>query len=423
MAADGAPGAVLELDAGIAAGRLECRKHAEGEADQRGEGETEAEYGAVHGDRAGARQAGRSEGHQRAHAEGRHDGAERAAEQREDQALGQQLADEPPVAGTQRGAERELAPALNASGEQQVGHVDAGDHQHQGHGGEEREERRLDAPGEVVPEGVDGECRAGSVGIDVELRQGPAQRVDLARGLIDADARLEPCHGAKVVSPGVLGEVVLHRGPQRRLRRQHVLEPPRHHADDDPRIAVEHDGAPDDRAIGAEAAAPERVAEDDDAGAAEAVLGGVEVAAQGRRHAEDVEVAGAHPLALEELRLGRAGHRRPPGPEHGDPVEGARALLELGVHAVGALLAPAGIVRLPDHGDAPGAKIRQRLEQDRVHGADRREGGRRAEPSGGVAQVGEHGLDRVLPAMAAHLLSPPGHAAHLEPRGPPGRLG
>ena len=67
-----------------------------------------------------------------------------AAGEAQEHALGQELADEPPAAGPQRGADRDLARARRGAGEQQVGDVGAGDEQHEADRAQQEEESRAD---------------------------------------------------------------------------------------------------------------------------------------------------------------------------------------------------------------------------------------------------------------------------------------
>ena len=134
-----------------------------------------------------------------------------------------------------------------------------------------------------------------------------------------AEAQSSYCSGAHISADGV----------------EHVLERRGHDADDrDSGSSSSVICASDDRRIAAEAPPPQRVAEDHD----------VRRRSADRRrrsksrpsagaHAEHAEVAGAHALAVEPLRLGRAGHRRLPGFMHRHRLERAAALGELAIRA------------------------------------------------------------------------------------------
>src|SRR5262249_52998983 len=114
------------------------------------------------------------------------------------------------------------------------------------------------------------------------------------------------------------------------------------------------------------------VAEDRDVRPVHAVVAGVEIAADGRRHAERTEVADRDTLAVESLRRSLAGHRRLPRFHHADRVEGVRAFDELAVVPEGDLEARAINHVIPDSDDAIGARIRERLEEDGIDGAEDR---------------------------------------------------
>ena len=90
------------------------------------------------------------------------------------------------------------------------------------------------------------------------------------------------------------------------------------HADDVERVAVEHDGPPDDRRIAAVLLLPERVAQHD-AGcrAAFAIVGRRQHAADVRRHAERLKEIAADPDPLCGSRLTAAGQVE----RHGAPGE------------------------------------------------------------------------------------------------------
>ncbi len=85
-------------------------------------------------------------------AEARGEQAEETAEGREDQALGEQLLDEPAATGAEGRPDRHLLLAAAGPGQQEVGHVGAGDEEHQAHAGEEEHQDRLDLAHQDVAE-------------------------------------------------------------------------------------------------------------------------------------------------------------------------------------------------------------------------------------------------------------------------------
>jgi hypothetical protein len=94
---------------------------------------------------------------------------------------------------------------------------------------------------------------------------------------------------------------------------------------------------------------------------------------------------------------------------------------------------------VPDRDDALGVRVGQRFEQHWLDGAedrgrradaerqgedaDRRERRRAAQPSCGVAQIGQRRVHGVLPAVATYLFARGGHVAHIEQRGTARALG
>src|SRR5438128_10071509 len=116
--------------------------------------------------------------------------------------------------------------------------------------------------------------------------------------------------------------VVLQRRPELGRGSQDILERAWHHADDSIEVVVERNLATQDRAVAAEATPPQCITEDHYVGAAELIVGWLEVFTQRRRNAQRAEIAGAHTLAIQTFRLGRAGHGWLPWLHDGDRIEG-----------------------------------------------------------------------------------------------------
>ncbi len=192
------------------------------------------------------------------------------------------------------------------------------------------------------------------------------------------------------------------------------------------------DLTPDDGRIAVEAAAPQRVAQDDHVRAVHAIVGRLKTSADDRRDAEHVEVAGADALAFQALGSIASGDRRPPRLEDRDRLEIVCALDVLAVHREGAVALRAVAVLLDDRDDAIRAGVRERREQERVHGAedrgraadpdreghdrDEREAGRRGQAADAVPEIGEHRADGGFPAVRSDLVADAERAAQLEPR-------
>ena len=209
----------------------------------------------------------------------------------------------------------------------------------------------------------------------------------------------------------------------------------RRDADDGERHAIERERPSDDAGFAAEAALPERVADDGDGAirpAAALVVGGAEGAAEHRRHAEHVEESATRPHALDEL--GGAAARQ------------IEARVGPGDGAIGPLVLPVAQL-LPDRiGPRPVVEQhqalrladRQRLQQDAVDeredravGADakgeggdgdERERGAAAKDAQAVAQVLGNLVEPARAARVAAVFLDLLHAAERQPR-PPARLG
>ena len=183
-----------------------------------------------------------------------------------------------------------------------------------------------------------------------------------------------------------------------------------HHADHLVAAAVQLNRSTDDRGIGAEAALPQRVAQDDDARRPLrfALLGLGEAAAQKRRHAERVAQARGNACRSQPLGLTRAGEvQRGDGPHHRQVLE--HLLARPPVVVVGgagdqpAFRVPRIARRQPDQ--AIGVEIRELAQEhavdDREHcgrhrDADREDGDQRAGERRMMPEAAQHGR-RITP--------------------------
>ena len=131
--------------------------------------------------------------------------------------------------------------------------------------------------------------------------------------MLQRDARLEPPDDADLVVAVVVQQLVrVGRGHEERDGRRgadlrHGLKRRRHDADDVVRLAVEGDGAADDRAVPGKPAAPQRVGENHHVFAAWSIFLGTKRPAQRGLHAEHREVVPRDGFAGQLLR--RAGFR------------------------------------------------------------------------------------------------------------------
>ena len=130
--------------------------------------------------------------------------------------------------------------------------------------------------------------------------------IEIRLGLADRHAGLQPAHQGQPVVVAVRPRVGMQRDVHVGLGKPVLL---RHHPHHGVRTRVEHHRAADERRIGAELPAPQRMAQDHDARRiADAIFVGAERPPQRRPHAEHGEqrVAGGHAVEL----LGLAGARQ-----------------------------------------------------------------------------------------------------------------
>jgi hypothetical protein len=319
----------------------------------------------------------RAERHQQPHACLRHQQPERAAEQGEQQALRNQLPDHPQSPRAQGSAHREFAAPLRAARQQQIGHVHTGDGEHQQYRAKDGEQCRPHAAGHVVLQRIHNEP-------GIQRRPTHPRKlldrvfrdlIELAPGLAYRNARPQPSRHAKMMAPlpcGAIGNVrvvVLQRRPKPVRRSQNILKPPRHHADDGVKIAVQSGLAPHDPRVAAEALPPKFIAQHHRFGTMKPVVRRLEILPQRWRDTQHAEVARAHALSLEPLRLARASHARLPGLHHRNRIEGPAPLRHFAIGVERHVVAGA-VEDVPQHHDPAGMRIGQRIEQNRLHRAE-----------------------------------------------------
>ncbi len=328
-----APDAVLQRGHQVGArdakgwqdGRRESRR------DCRGHGERE--HARVRRDVGQTREVRRQQPLQGPECRQRDPDADGAARHRQQQALDHQLADQPRATGAERSPHRELAPPPGCAHQQEVGHVGAGDEQHEPDGAEEQQEHRARPANHLLEPRHDPDAVA--LLLRMGLPHGALDRLHVrARGL-ERHALLQPRDALELpLVPRVPALLVRQQRPQVRVGIGKV-EAAGHHADDGVRQVVERDRAAHDRRIGAERAPPEAVAQDRDGGRTFVILFGQERTAERRRHAEGPQYAGRDRRAPERLRPVTAGEHEPPFTVDPEGVEGVVEVAPVFVLGVG----------------------------------------------------------------------------------------
>jgi hypothetical protein len=276
------------------------------------------------------------------------------------------------------GAHGELALAPRRAHERQPRGVDHGDDQHHGHGGEQQEQRVAHAAHERLLQGLDAEV-APELRVharrEVALPGADHDRLRLGRGLLRRDPGRQAPDELEPPRPPVVDEArgVDHRGrPHRHAGGE--AEVGRHHAHHLVAHPVEDERLADGARVGAEALAPEGVAEHGHGRRAGAGVVGAEGAADGGAGAERGEQVAGRGRARDAQRHRRAGARRDEGARVGgvgdarDGREAARA----GAHAV---VERVGHRAVPHAHQPRGVAVRERPQEHAVDHAEERRGG------------------------------------------------
>ena len=204
--------------------------------------------------------------------------AKGAAEQRKQHAFGQQSAQQPGTAGTQRDAHGELAGPPRGARELQIGEIGAGDEQREGGDCEQQVQglaRVVHVFGKALGTGQHGELLGCVVGCDGANPCRERLHGDL--GLLAGDAVLQAANdivpsvvtgGERVFAAGTFGgELSIHRDWHIEVRHLSTGCPgelARGDADDGEGMTVDQDRAADHPGIGRKLGLPQAVAEHDD---------------------------------------------------------------------------------------------------------------------------------------------------------------
>ena len=230
--------------------------------------------------------------------------SEQSAERREHHRLDEQVADQRAATRAERRADGQLALPRHSSGEKKRSHVGAGDQERQQDRPEQRGQRRLHRPDQIVEQRLRLHRPCGVLR-DLRVDAG-SRHVQLGLRLAHSRAWLEPRDGHHPVHAAELVLPAFHRHRQEHfgLPQEREMEVGRHHAADLVGAPVEDQRAAGDPAIAAELAAPERVGEHGRPRTAGDVLALRRTAPEGRLDLQRGEKAGGDPRDADL-------HRRP----------------------------------------------------------------------------------------------------------------
>ena len=311
---------------GVDRGR-EPEQHARQHRDDEGEDH----HRPVDPDLVAARQVADVHRHQGAHAEVGQEQPHHAAGQRDDDALGEELPEQALPRGAERGAHRDLLRPRRGAGQQQVGHVGAGDEEHEPHRAEKDEQGGPDIAGGLEAQAGDVETPVRRVLVGVIPLELLGEGPHLALGLRHRHPGLHPRREVEIlVGAAVVGHLIgpeHDRRPDLRVPVEEVAEPARHDPDHLEALAVERQTSADDLRIRPEDPLPGVVAEHRDVLAPHRVLARLERAAQHGRHLQRGEVPSGDPLPDHPHRLPHPGQIGLPAALHRHGLE--RAALPL----------------------------------------------------------------------------------------------
>jgi hypothetical protein len=264
--ADGRPSASRERLTERGSRRVPRWRHAEEHTSQAGQGcgEERHAYVELEGDTFRHQSRWNDRG-RHAQRDPRQREASGAARQREHDAFSQEQPRQVPAARAKGGTYGHFSCAADATCQQQVGDVRASHQQDEGDNAAKDERGGSHfAADERVAQRLDGDAPS-FVGLRRDTGDVLRDHIHVASRLVDRRARPQSRDNLKVVLAALLW------GPPRRKRRPDVgrkqnLEARRHDADDGQRLAVEPDDTADGVRVTIQPAAPEPLADDDDAG-------------------------------------------------------------------------------------------------------------------------------------------------------------
>ena len=333
----------------------------------------------------------------------RHRQSRRAAHHGEQNALGEQLPHQPLPARAQSRPDGDLLAPPGGARQQQVGHVRAGDQQHQDHRPEQHQQRPADVAHHLILQ-ADYVHAEGAVAL-VLHPDAIGDDIDVRLRLLHRNTRLEPHQDVVVLVAPPLHRVRAQGQREKNVHRRHrpfrrhdlgvQQEAGLQHARHGERIAVQGNALADDVGIGIEKPLPDRVAQNRDRRFAGRVFIRCRQPAQVRPRAEHPQQAGLCAHGVHPHRLIAAGEREVAALREGHLLEGMVLRAEIDVLAGGGPIAENADARRvqPDGRQAVGARIRQRPQEQRVHHA---EDGRVGADPDGQRRHDDHGQPEVL---------------------------
>ena len=363
--------------------------------------------------------------------------AEHAASPAEHHALGQQLPNQPPAPGAERGAHSHFARAIHRAREHQIRDVRARDQQHKPDGGEENIHPAANRPAEQLLKRNRAHAARGIVVRKLAAQTRP-HAFEISGRLCQRDIRADSPDRLQVLTAAArIRQVALvaQNGPELcalvEVGRQQGFERRGHDADNLEALIVHPDRPANDGRIGIESTTPQTVTQDQHAVAVRVIVFPTEVAAERRTNAKHRKEVPAHPHRIQPFRLGRH-ERRLPRADRRQVLASASAIANVRKRLKADIGRQAVAAGVADEHQSIGIGERQRSKECRV--CHREDGRVRANPQGdgghrgqseswraeqrtqGVAHILQNRFEPGQRSLVAVRLGDLRRAAQLQPR-------
>ncbi len=347
---------------------------------------------------------------------------ERTAGQRKHHAFGEQLADQAAATGAQRGAHGEFAFEFQHARQQQVGHIRAGDQQHETGAGQKHEEGGAAALRQFGLQrgGLHGVAVLGGIIVRVCAFHLACGHRKIRLGFFERHTGLEAAKNGHHACAAVADKLRTAacgalRGGHVNIGFSGILRDRRQHAQNGVRAVVHLEYSAHDVRVAALVALPVFVAQDQDGGRVFAVVGGHEGAAQQRLDAQDIEEIGRYYGGFHALGGVRADEQEVHHVMFHDAAQRVIAvavIVEL-LHGEGHVVDMSLAELLMQHHQLAAIAIRQRAKEHAVHNAENRRVGADAKGQsddcgGRKSGVLEQHAGAIADVLQERLHGPPG---------------
>src|SRR6267154_5899149 len=384
----GAFAAITQRIVQVAAHNLKRGREPKNNGGEDRTGQRESEHGKVQADdRFGRNDSRRYECHETFESTPSHNSAENRAAGGEQEAFDEELANDAPASGAERGANGELFFARSSAGKKQIGYIAAADKEQKTNGGQDDVQGGSELTNDQIGQRFDVNAEIFGIVLGIYLGEILGNHGEVGFRLPDGDTWFEvPQQEPKLRKP-VAG---WGGGPARLLGDPHVRIAPseawRHDADKRTLRSIKDKGLVDDRGIGAEPRHPGFVAHDKHRRRTGFIVSGLSDAAEQRGNAQKLKGAGGDEAAIKAFGT-LAGAVKDIEAIVGDDTVEDMILFDIveefgtGIAAAAAGFVALGVMDL-DRNKAGGICVWERLHQDIFDDTENGGGGANAEREG-----------------------------------------